>query len=379
MAPRPTHVRLWSRDMTSRIRYNLASSRYRMRSILTAALLLGLLWYVKGELRFSMLARNDLAAFSHTSTLFNYQYNADSCIVVVHDDIQLLRLRVFNKPDSHLQLLNANATQSVDEDAAAAIAAIHVDDRPLPPLSNPQVDGDIHTSPLESESETDTEIDSHSNTNHDTQPQPPKAEDATPAKPPPNDANSPPSPPPEKPAAEPVHEPQIVKPPPGIEVPKPAQPEEPPLSGEASSEDHRVSDSGSKPKPADVDADEKLPTKPNAQPNPAPDGDGNGNLDSNIGPFAHISKTYPEPFVHPTFPPNPNSSDSSPHKDIPPYMLPVPANVRRANATFYMLCRNSDLEGALMSIKHIEERFNWRYGYPWVFLNDEEWDEEFIR
>ncbi|KAF9025585.1 glycosyltransferase family 15 protein [Hymenopellis radicata] len=50
---------------------------------------------------------------------------------------------------------------------------------------------------------------------------------------------------------------------------------------------------------------------------------------------------------------------------------------RRANATFVMLTRNSDLEGAMDAIRSIEDRFNTRHGYPYVFLNDEEFSDEF--
>ncbi|KAJ7709891.1 glycosyltransferase family 15 protein [Mycena rosella] len=50
---------------------------------------------------------------------------------------------------------------------------------------------------------------------------------------------------------------------------------------------------------------------------------------------------------------------------------------RRANATFVFLCRNSDLNGVVSSIVSMEDRFNRAYSYPWVFLNDEEFTEEF--
>ena len=49
----------------------------------------------------------------------------------------------------------------------------------------------------------------------------------------------------------------------------------------------------------------------------------------------------------------------------------------RANATFVILCRNSDLGGTIQSIREIEDRFNWRYRYPYVLLNEEEFTEEF--
>ena len=48
-----------------------------------------------------------------------------------------------------------------------------------------------------------------------------------------------------------------------------------------------------------------------------------------------------------------------------------------ANAVMLMLARNSELEGAVSSVKQLEENFNRRYHYPWVFLNDEPFSEEF--
>ena len=50
---------------------------------------------------------------------------------------------------------------------------------------------------------------------------------------------------------------------------------------------------------------------------------------------------------------------------------------RRANATIVMLVRNSELEGALNSVLQLEDRFNRRYGYPYVFLNDVAFTETF--
>ncbi|KAI0298235.1 glycosyltransferase family 15 protein [Russula brevipes] len=42
-----------------------------------------------------------------------------------------------------------------------------------------------------------------------------------------------------------------------------------------------------------------------------------------------------------------------------------------------MLARNSDLDGAVQSIRGIEDRFNKNYGYPWVFLNEEPFSDDF--
>ena len=48
-----------------------------------------------------------------------------------------------------------------------------------------------------------------------------------------------------------------------------------------------------------------------------------------------------------------------------------------ANAVMLMLARNFELEGAVRSVKNLEEKFNHRYHYPWVFLNEEPFTEEF--
>jgi alpha 1,2-mannosyltransferase len=42
-----------------------------------------------------------------------------------------------------------------------------------------------------------------------------------------------------------------------------------------------------------------------------------------------------------------------------------------------MLARNSDVQGAVDSIRHLEDRWNHVYHYPWVLLNDEEFTEKF--
>lgn len=52
--------------------------------------------------------------------------------------------------------------------------------------------------------------------------------------------------------------------------------------------------------------------------------------------------------------------------------------LRRANATFVILCRNSDLWETIASIRQLEDRFNHQYNYPYTFLNDEPFSEEFI-
>lgn len=47
------------------------------------------------------------------------------------------------------------------------------------------------------------------------------------------------------------------------------------------------------------------------------------------------------------------------------------------NATFVTLSRNEELESLLPTIENVEQRFNHRFHYGWVFLNDKEFSDEF--
>ncbi|KAK4057254.1 hypothetical protein OIO90_001751 [Microbotryomycetes sp. JL221] len=51
----------------------------------------------------------------------------------------------------------------------------------------------------------------------------------------------------------------------------------------------------------------------------------------------------------------------------------------KANAAFVILARNSDVWDIIDSIRGVEDRFNHRYHYNYVFLNDEPFSEEFKR
>jgi alpha 1,2-mannosyltransferase len=50
---------------------------------------------------------------------------------------------------------------------------------------------------------------------------------------------------------------------------------------------------------------------------------------------------------------------------------------RRANAVIVLLARNSDLNGVVKSLKQMEDRFNKRFRYPYVFLNEQEFTDQF--
>ena len=50
----------------------------------------------------------------------------------------------------------------------------------------------------------------------------------------------------------------------------------------------------------------------------------------------------------------------------------------RENATFLMLARNAELDGAIRSLTSLEEQFYKDFHYPIVFLNNVAWDQNFI-
>jgi alpha 1,2-mannosyltransferase len=60
-----------------------------------------------------------------------------------------------------------------------------------------------------------------------------------------------------------------------------------------------------------------------------------------------------------------------------PLLEQNPAVPERVNATFVTLARNRDVYDIAESMQHVEDRFNENYHYDWVFLNDDEFDEEF--
>lgn len=75
------------------------------------------------------------------------------------------------------------------------------------------------------------------------------------------------------------------------------------------------------------------------------------------------------------FAPESQAFSSSSHVDYK--NAPRPVGEGTANATLVFLARNADLPGVLSSMQHLEDHFNKQFGYPWVFLNEEEFSEEF--
>jgi len=68
----------------------------------------------------------------------------------------------------------------------------------------------------------------------------------------------------------------------------------------------------------------------------------------------------------------PNVTDDTPPPPPPP---PLP----RANATLLMLARNTDIAGVELSMQSMEAKFNSKRNYPWTFLNDEPFTDEFMQ
>ncbi|TFL05206.1 glycosyltransferase family 15 protein [Pterulicium gracile] len=96
------------------------------------------------------------------------------------------------------------------------------------------------------------------------------------------------------------------------------------------------------------------------------------------------SATVGGPFSRPHFP----ASNNGPTYTNPPHVvnttspplahtgLPIDPALRM-NATFVVLARNGDLDGIIKSIGDMEDRFNKKFGYPYTFLNDEPFSDEF--
>jgi mannosyltransferase len=55
----------------------------------------------------------------------------------------------------------------------------------------------------------------------------------------------------------------------------------------------------------------------------------------------------------------------------------IDTSAPRANAAFVVLARNSELPGVIQSVKSIERHFNRFWHYPYVFLNDDDFDDTF--
>jgi alpha 1,2-mannosyltransferase len=72
------------------------------------------------------------------------------------------------------------------------------------------------------------------------------------------------------------------------------------------------------------------------------------------------------------------TKDAETGLEYPPDIRPASLNkYKRAKATFVSLVRNGELGSMRDSMRQVEAVFNRKAGYPWVFLNDEEFSAEF--
>jgi len=93
---------------------------------------------------------------------------------------------------------------------------------------------------------------------------------------------------------------------------------------------------------------------------------------TSFNPFSSLLSSYrPQNLVPLKCYDDPEVYDS----EASPGVLPPPRHLE--NATLFMLVRNSEVEGAVQSIRELEDRFNRKYHYPWVFLNEQPFSEEF--
>lgn len=79
-------------------------------------------------------------------------------------------------------------------------------------------------------------------------------------------------------------------------------------------------------------------------------------------------------FIKPETTPK-TTPDTTPNHGTPLKGAPAPGE--RMNATFVTLARNNDVWEIAKSIRAVEDRFNHKYNYDWVFLNDKPFDEKF--
>ncbi|KIP09616.1 glycosyltransferase family 15 protein [Phlebiopsis gigantea 11061_1 CR5-6] len=87
--------------------------------------------------------------------------------------------------------------------------------------------------------------------------------------------------------------------------------------------------------------------------------------------FSNISNQFKGSTGRPPY------ADGVPEEYRHPADVASPPQERKANATFVLLARNSDLNGMATSMKQMEDRFNKKFQYPYVFLNEEPFSDEF--
>jgi len=100
-----------------------------------------------------------------------------------------------------------------------------------------------------------------------------------------------------------------------------------------------------------------------------------GGMPSKAGESSELPQAQP---VAPGVSTAPGVSDNTtPNVGAIPGLPPPSENGPRMNATFVTLARNTDIWEIARSIRQVEDRFNRKYHYDWVFLNDKPFDATF--
>ncbi|KAG2218965.1 hypothetical protein INT45_008389, partial [Circinella minor] len=60
-----------------------------------------------------------------------------------------------------------------------------------------------------------------------------------------------------------------------------------------------------------------------------------------------------------------------------PKMMQDHVTLPRVNGAFVALARNREIHAMRSSMRYLEDRYNYKYNYPWIFLNEEPFTDEF--
>ena len=76
-------------------------------------------------------------------------------------------------------------------------------------------------------------------------------------------------------------------------------------------------------------------------------------------------------------PPHSNKRNKTPKRTGKFFFIKRSQKPEKVKATFVTLARNSELYDLIKSIRNVEDRFNRKFNYDWVFLNDDDFTQEF--
>ncbi|KAJ1660856.1 hypothetical protein IWQ61_000265 [Dispira simplex] len=99
---------------------------------------------------------------------------------------------------------------------------------------------------------------------------------------------------------------------------------------------------------------------------------------SNTVQRSSLVKNNPVETIRPTFV---SPTDETPEEDVRSSHTAAPGNntITKVKGVFVVLVRNRELHDLRWSLRQLEDRFNHKHNYPYVFLNDKPFSEEFKR